>query len=247
MLVLRRRAAGLLLAGGIIGTGIAIDTPPGHAADTSLTVSPGRGSVDAQFTVTYRWPAARGRRHTSICVPDQVTFEWDGSPLGRAAATPAGSACVATLRTTPPQGALHGTDTYAISVTNDRSARATYTVTEGPAGTPSANPSSAAPDGLDPGADPQATDVAGEPSASAAPTAERAAGGSANLGAPGWLIAFGTVLFLVGAGMFGMIAWQSRRRRSDAEALRPLDTDAQSRALRGRTERRPAHRARRDG
>jgi hypothetical protein len=246
MLVLRRRAASLLLTGGIIGAGIAIGAPSGYGADTGLAVSPRQGSPDAQFAATYRWPATKGRRHSTVCAPGEITFEWDGSLLGRATPTQAGGTCVATLRATPPQRTYRGATTHAISVTSDRSARATYTVTERTAASPSADASPAVTDSTtDPAGDPAATDLAGAPAASAGPTAPTV-GQNANSGASFWLIAFGTTLFLAGVGMFGMIAWRARHPKPDAQAPRPSpDNQTQPRAPQGQTPRRAAHRARR--
>jgi hypothetical protein len=241
MLFLRRRAAGLLLTGGIVGAGIALGAPPGYGADTALAVSARQGSPDAQFAVTYRYPATKGRRHSTVCVPGEVTFEWDGSPLGRAAATQAGSTCVATLRATAPPRAYRGASTHTISVTDDRSARVTYTVVERPTGSPSADASPGVSDGsTDPADGAQATDLAGAPAASAGPTAPT---GDQNTGSglTFLLIAFGTTLFLAGVGLFGLIAWRARHPKPDAQAP-PPDTDTP--ASQGRTPRRAAHRAR---
>jgi hypothetical protein len=217
MRVLRRPAASLLLAAGIIGAGVAIGAPCGYAANnTSLAVSPGQGSQVAQFTVMYRWPSTKARKHSDAhaCTPDQITFEWDGSLLGRAASTLDGDTCVAALHAAPPPGVYHGASTHTISVTNDASAHATYTVIERPAGPPSARTSSAAPESTtDATVDPQVTGLAAVPAApsdAASPTTR------ADSGVTGWLIAFGVVLFLAGAGAFGAIAWRARHPRPDA-------------------------------
>src|SRR5258707_12438247 len=140
MRVPSRPVVGLLLVAGLIGAGVAVKAPSGYAArNTSLIVSPDQGSANTQFTVTYRWPSttAKKRPNTHACTPEQITFEWDGSPLGRATATSAGNACVAVLRAAPPPGTRQGGHT--ITVDTDSSVRATYTVTARPssAGTPS--------------------------------------------------------------------------------------------------------------
>src|SRR5262245_57529162 len=125
MRVLRRLIAGLLLATGVVGAGVAMDGGYGYAAGgTSLVVSPREGRPDAQFTATYRWLPDKGPRH--MCIPDQVTFEWDGSTLGSATSARAGNTCIATLHVAPPRRAYQGTSTHTISVTNG-SARAAYT------------------------------------------------------------------------------------------------------------------------
>jgi hypothetical protein len=224
---------------GIIGAGIASDAPCGYAANnTSLTVGPGQGGPAAQFTVMYRWPSTKPRKHSDAhaCIPDQITFEWDGSLLGRAASTLAGDTCIATLHAAPPPGAYHGASTHTISVTNDASTHATYTVIERPAGPPSAGTSSATPDSTtDPTVDPQVTGLAGVPAApsdAASPTALANGQQGAGSGLTGWLIAFGAVLFLAGAGTFGVIAWRTRHPSPDAEApWSPADTDTQPLSL----------------
>jgi hypothetical protein len=249
MRALCRPAAGLLLAAGIIGAGIAIDAPSGHSADnTSLSVSPGEGSPDAQFTAVYRWPSIKARKHSNACVPDQVTFEWDGAPLGRAASTRAGSACVAVLRAAPPPGAYHGTSGHTISVTGDASARASYTVTERPTSSPSAGTSSATPDSATESAvDPQPTGLAGVPAPPSDTDSPTTLGQQdANSGVTGWLIAFGALLFLAGAGTFGIIAWRTRHPKSAAAApWTPADADTQTLPLPDQATHRGAHRARR--
>jgi hypothetical protein len=234
MRVLRRPAAGPLLAAGIIGAGVAVGAPCGYAANnTSLAIGPGQGSPVAQFTVMYRWPSTKARKHSDAhaCMPDQVTFEWDGSLLGRAASTLDGDTCVAALRAAPPPGAYHGASVHTIRVANDASAHATYTVVERPAGPPSAGTSSAAPERTtDSAVDPQVTGVAGVPAPSdaASPTARADGQQGADSGVTGWLTAFGVVLFLAGAGAFGVIAWRTRHPGPDAEAPgSPADTDTQ--------------------
>jgi hypothetical protein len=239
MRALRRPAVGLLLAAGIVGAGIAINAPSGYAVDdTSLTVSPDQGGPDAQFTVVYRWPAANARKHSTAraCMPGQITFEWDGSSLGRAPATLAGGSCAATLRAAPPPGAYHGTAAHTISVTNDASARATYTVTERPAGTPSAGtPDSATDSAVDPPAILPATPPGAAGSTALADGQQGAGDGTA------WLIAIGVVLALTGAGVFGVVVWRTRHPKPDAEAPWLLaDDNTQPIAVRP-----AAHRARR--
>jgi hypothetical protein len=247
MRALRRPAAGLLLAAGIIGAGIAIDAPSGHAANnTSLAVSPGRGSPDAPFTVIYRWPSTNLRKRSGghACMPGQIAFEWDGSLLGRAASTPAGDGCVAVLQAAPPPGAYRGASAHTIGVTNDRSARATYTVIERATGAET----SATPDSTtDPPIDPQATGLAGVPATppgAASPTALAGGQQGGDGGVTGWLIAFGVLLFLAGAGTFGLVAWRARHPKPDADApWSPADTDTQSLSLRDRGAWRAVHRA----
>jgi hypothetical protein len=242
MRVLRRPAAGLLLAAGIIGAGVEVGAPCGYAANnTSLAVSPGQGGPVAQFTVMYRWPSTKARKHSDAhaCMPDQITFEWDGSLLGRAASTLDGDTCVAALHAAPPPGAYHGASAHTISVANDVSAHATYTVIERLAGPPSAGTSSAAPERTtDSAVDPQVTGLAGVPAVAsdgAGPTARADGQQGADSGVTGWLIAFGVVLFLAGAGAFGVIVWRTRHPRPDAEAPgspgSPADTDTQPLSL----------------
>jgi hypothetical protein len=253
--VLRRPTAGLLLAAGIIGAGIAIGAPSGYAVDNaSLAVSPSQGSPGAQFTVMYRWQSTsvRGRKHPSGCAPGQITFEWDGSPLGSAAATLAGNSCVAVLRVAPPPGVYHGASVHTISVASDPSARATYTVVDGPGSTPSAGTSSATPDDTATysAVDPQATAVAGvqtAPPDTASPTALADRGqDTGGGGIAGWLIAFGAVLFLTGAGTLGLSGWRARHPKPDAETPWSLaNGDTQQFSLPDRAARRAAHRARR--
>ncbi len=248
MRALRRPAAGLLLAAGIIGAGIAIDAPSGHAADnTSLTVSPGEGSPDAQFTAVYRWPSTKARKHANACVPGQITFAWDGALLGRAASTRAGNACVAVLQATPPPGAYHGTSGHTISVTDDASAQARYTITERPAGSPSAGTSATPDSATESAVDPQATGLAGVPAAPSDTDSPTTLGQQdASSGVTGWLIAFGVLLFLAGAGTFGVIAWRTRRPKSATEApWTPADTDTQPLPLPDQATHRGAHRAHR--
>jgi hypothetical protein len=256
MRALRRPSVGLLLVAGVIGAGIAIDAPPGYATnDTSLVVSPGVGGADAQFTVRYRSPTVRIRKHLAGCLLGQITFQWDGVLLGRAASTEVGGSCVATLNATPPPGAYQGASSHTLTVTNDASARATYTVTEGTDGT---QPSAGA---ADPGADPQPTEFVGVPAGppdgvgSTAVTGGQPGAGS---GVTGWLIAFGAVLVLTGGGALGFFLWRIRRPEPDAEGaypsrMEPSSTDAWSSKdmdntrvlpVRDRATRRAAHRAR---
>lgn len=232
------RAAGLLLAAGMIGAGIAIGAPSGYAAGSaSLTVSPGEGSPDARFTVTYRWPVTRGRKHVTGCLPGQVTVEWDGSVLGRAVSRPDGETCVAALEATPPRGS--GAGRHTVSVTRDASARATYLVT----GSPTEEPSAGTVDSTDPPVGPQVPDASGVPADAAAPAgtgtpeARQDSGG----GLMGWLISFGALLVVGGAGMFGFILWRSRRAGPEPA----WDMDTRPVAMRNRAARRPGHGAHR--
>jgi hypothetical protein len=241
MRAFRRPVAGLLLAAVIVGAGTVIDASSGYAAGgASLAVSPSEGSPQAQFTVTYRWPSTRARKHAAACVPDQITFKWDGALLGHAASTLARDSCVAALNATAPPG---GSDarTHTITVAEDASAHATYLVTGDPAGTPSAGAS----DSTDPPVDPQMTGAA-TPADAAGPTGlttEQQGGGS---GMMGWLIVFGALLVLAGVGMFGFIIWRTRRPEPDAQApWSPGDMDTQPIAVQDRAARRSAHRAHR--
>jgi hypothetical protein len=241
MRVLRCLAAGVLLAAGIIGAGIAIDVRSGYAAgNSSLVVSPGQGSPDAQFTATYRSPSARGRGHPNTCPTAQITFKWDGSPLGQAAPTRTGNTCVAALHAAPPPGVYRGTSSHTITVSNDASAHARYLVVVRQASTPSSGPPSATPTGTTESAvNPQSAGVAGTPpdTASSSPYAGSQA---ATSGMTMWVVAFGAVLFLAGAGMFGVITWRRRHPNLGTEAPRALaDTDTRPLPLRHR----PAHRA----
>lgn len=236
----KRVPAALLLIVGIVA-GIAIHAPAGYAEDNgNLTVSPGRGGPQAEFAVQYKT-----RKRSNACFPLQITFTWDGSPLGRATPTLTGRSCVATLQTAPPPGADSGTHT--ISAAEDPSARARYTLTGNPGGnssvpTPTAIPEDTATEAPVDSADPvdpasaQATAFAAPPGG---PTPTVSADGERDTGSGvvPWLIAFGVVLFLVGSGVFGL----SIRRAREPEA----DTDTQVLPLVNQTARRPAHRARR--
>jgi hypothetical protein len=240
MHAVRRPTLSLLLAGGVIAAGLAISPPPGYAAGgTSLAVSPGKGSPDTAFTVTYRWPSTRARKHATTCAPSQITFHWDGSVLGNVTSTLSGDSCVAALRATPPaDGADAGSHT--ITVTSDASARATYVVTGDPTGTPS-------PGASDPGPviDPQTPDNA-QPTDAASPaglTAPRQGGGDGMIGV---LSTFGVILLLAGAGILVFIFLRVRRPQTGAEAGWSSETQTQPYAVPNR-ESRPAaaHRARR--
>jgi hypothetical protein len=239
MHAVRRPTLSLLLAGGMIAAGLAISPSPGHAAGgTSLAVSPGKGSPDTAFTVTYRWPSARGRKHTTTCAPSQITFHWDRSVLGTVTSTLTGDSCVAALRATPPaEGADAGTHT--ITVTSDASARATYVVTGDPTGTP-------IPGASDPGPviDPQTPDA--QPTDAASPaglTAPRQGGGGD--GMIGVLSTFGVILLLAGAGILVFILLRTRRPQPGAEARWSSETQTQAFAVPNRESWRAAHRARR--
>jgi hypothetical protein len=243
--VLQRVSAALLLVVGIVA-GVAIHAPSGHAdTNGSLTVSPGRGGPQAEFAVLYRWPAVKMRKRSNACFPQQVTFTWDGSPLGRGTSTLAGRTCVATLRSAPPPGAYGGTSTHTISAADDPSARATYSVTGSPDGSsrdpaPTAVPEDTTIDGAvdsinpaDP-LNPQATAFAApsdRPTPAASADGERDPGS----GLVPWLIAFGAVLFLTGTGTLGLSVLRSRRPGPD--------TDTQPLPLANQAVRRPAHRA----
>lgn len=241
--VLQRVSAALLLVVGIVG-GIAMHAPSGHAeTNGSLTVSPGQGGPQAEFVVLYQWSSGKERKRSSAC-SRQITFTWDGSPLGSATSTLAGRTCVATLRSTPPPGADSGTHT--ISAAEDPSARARYTVTGNPAGnssdpTPTAVPedtTTAGPDdSINPAdtANPQATAVAALPGGHT-PTVSADGEKDPGSGLVPWLIAFGAVLFLTGTGTFGLVVRRAHRPESDSDT-RPLPLVSQA-------ARRPAHRAR---
>jgi hypothetical protein len=247
MRVPRRPVVGLLLVAGLIGAGVAVKAPSGYAArNTSLVVSPDQGSANTQLTVTYRWPSTTATRHpnTHTCTPEQITFEWDGSLLGTATATPTGNTCVAVLRTAPPPGTRQGAHT--ITVDTDSSLRATYTyaVTARPssAGTPSSatreSTTGAAIDPLATGSqDALATGsedaLAPEPyTTNQAGIADGRQGGD---GASAWYIALGVILFLAGTSAFGVIVWRTRHPKSDVEDTRTVP-------LRAPTTWRPAHR-----
>jgi hypothetical protein len=240
----QRVSAALLLVAGIVG-GVAIHAPAGHAGtNASLTVSPGRGGPQAEFAVRYEWFSGNGRKRWDACFSHQITFAWDGSPLGRVNPTLAGRTCVATLRSAPPPGTSGGTHT--ISAAEDPSVRATYTVTGNPGGdssdpTPTAVPEDAATDGavdsINPAdaANPQATALAARPGG---PTPTVSADGERDSGSGivPWLIAFGAVLFLTGTGTFGLVVRRTRQPEPDP--------DTQPLPLVDQAARRPAHRAR---
>jgi hypothetical protein len=218
--------------------GIAVNAPSGYAVnDSSLSVSPDQGGPDARFTVVYRWPAGNARKHSTArtCMPTQITFRWDSSSLGRAPSTLAEDGCAATLRVAAPAGAY---GTHTISVTNDESARASYEVTEHAAGTPSA----AIPGSADPAVDPPVpVMVPTTPSQAATAMANQQQGAG---GWAGWLIAFGLVLALAGAGMFGVMIWRTRHPKPDPdEPWSPEGFDTQQLPVHSRAVRPAAHRA----
>jgi hypothetical protein len=219
----RLLAAGMLLVGGAVGVGLAVDPGSGYAAgDTSLVVSPGSGRPDASFTTAYRWLASsRGRRRTNDCAFTQITFEWDGTVLGRATPTRSGSDCIATLRAVPPSGRYRATGTHTITVTRDSSVRAAYAIVQVQASQPPLSaPASPLPDPSDM-TNPLVPDDLGTSGNSATPAAAQAADSPnvQNTGMTVVLTGFGTVLFLVGAGALGFIVW--RRRQATAEMPLP--------------------------
>lgn len=238
MRVPRRPVVGLLLVAGLIGAGVAVEAPSGYAArNTSLVVSPDQGGANTQLTVTYQWPSTTARRHnTHACTPEQITFEWDGSLLGRATATSTGNACVAVLRASPPPGTRQGAHTITVDTDSSLRATYTYTVTARPSST--ATPSSATPDTTtDAAIDPLATGsqdaLAPVPdTTSQAGIADGRRGGD---GASAWYIALGVLLFLAGTSALGVIVWRMRRPKSDVEHTRTVP-------LRARPGWRPAHR-----
>jgi hypothetical protein len=240
MHAVRRPTLSLLAAAGVIAAGLAISPPPGYAAGgTSLAVSPGKGSADTPFTVTYRWPSTRARKHTTTCAPSQITFHWDGSVLGNVTSTLTGDSCVAALRAAPPAGGADA-GTHTITVTGDASARAAYVVTGDPTGTPVPGASDPGPiiDAQTPGAQP--TDAA----SAAALTAPRQGGGGD--GMIGVLSTFGVILLLAGAGILIVIVLRTRRSQPGAEARWSSETQTQPSAVPNRESRpAPAHRARR--
>jgi hypothetical protein len=238
MRALRRLAAVAILVTGTVGAGVAFDPPSGYAVgDLGLDVTPKSGAPDAHVTLTYRWPATRHGKHFVACTPSEVTFQWDGSVLGRAPATPAGDTCVAILDAVPP-AAARAAGTHAIGVTNDASARARYVLTDD---TPSAGPSDGTAGSVpDPGAsDPGVVPVPD----SAGPTAVTEGQGT-GMGISGWLIAFGLVLVAAGAATFAFIVRQIRHPKSDAVESWP-DTVTQPVPVRGLAARRPARGAHR--
>jgi hypothetical protein len=237
-------SAALLLVVGIVG-GIAIHAPSGHAeTNGSLTVSPGQGGPQTEFAALYRWSSGKERKRSNACLSRQITFTWDGSPLGLATSTLTGRTCVATLRSVPPPGA--GGGTHTIGAAEDPSARATYTVTGNPAGNSSDPSPTAVPedtttagpvDSINPAdaANPQVTALAAPPGGST-PTASADGERDPGSGLVPWLIAFGAVLFLTGTGAFGLVVRRARRPESDS--------DTQPLPLVSQVARRPAHRAR---
>jgi hypothetical protein len=217
------RALRLVVVTLLVAAGFAIGAPSAYADDNArLGLSPNHGSPDAPFTATLRWQAVKHGK-TRQCAPDQITFEWDGSVLGSAPSVPAGDSCIATLSATPPAGTYQGVSAHVISVSGARGVRVRYTVVPGPA---AARGTSRAPSAASPEATPDSTETAtaeAETNSPAAPaaaaTAKPAAGeqrpDSGLTGLTGLIVAFGTVLFLAGAGTFGLIAWRARRARSE--------------------------------
>jgi hypothetical protein len=218
------RAFRLLVVSLLVAAGIAIGAPSAHADNNaSLGVSPAHGSPDAQFTATLRWQPSKHDK-TPLCAPAQVTFEWDGSALGSAAAALAGDSCVATLRATPPAGTYQGVSTHVISVGGAQGVRARYTVVPAAAApaspqTPSAATPTATPDSTNTAtADVQVSSPA-EPGAAAntsgpaTPAAAAQTPDNGLTGLTGWIVALGALLFLAGAGAFGAIAWRAHRAK----------------------------------
>jgi hypothetical protein len=231
MRALRYLAAVAILVTGTVGAGVAFDPPSGYAVgDLGLDVTPGSGAPDAHVTVTYRWPATRHGKHFAACTPSEVTFQWDGSVLGRAPATPAADACVATLHAVPPTAARTA-GPHAIGVTKDASARAVYVVT---ADTPSADPSDGAAGSVP---DPAATDPGVVPVPDMASPTAASEGRGTGMGISGWLIAFGLVLVAAGAVAFAFIVRQIRHPKPDAVESWP-DTVTQPVPVRGLAARR---------
>ncbi|HEV7897352.1 MAG TPA: hypothetical protein VGP31_05860 [Planosporangium sp.] len=237
----------LVVAGLLVAAGIGIHALPAHAANEArLTVNPGRGNPDVQFTATYRFP-----KQTQGC--PSVPFQWDGrSEIGRVQSEANGDSCVATLHTTPPRGSYSGNSNHFISANsgNGQLAFTTYTVTAPPAQGPSSpttppgngtgpgpapGPGTPAPSAVVPGASGTATPGRTSSAAAAAAAAqvpgqaeampgsdpgsgaETGAGGQAagkdGTSSTGWLIVAGIVLFLIGAGAFGVMVWRARRSK----------------------------------
>jgi hypothetical protein len=225
------RALRLVVVSLLVAAGITVGAPAGYAArDASLTLSPAQGSPDASFTVTYRYSSSADKKGHG-CV-SAVTFRWDSKGLGPAASVPAGDSCVATLQAAPPPGTYRRISTHTISVGGDGlpGAHASYTVIPGPPAstrTPSAGAHVPTPGSTDTATvDPQLTSLA-EPAA-ANPSNPAAGDRTASkdlTGFPGWIVALGTLLFLAGAGAFGVIAWRARRPKPEADA--DPDTDAE--------------------
>jgi hypothetical protein len=237
----------LVVAGLLVAAGIGMDAVPGYAAnDSKLTVSPGHGSPDAEFTATYEYPRAKAAKGDCGA---PTTFQWDGSVLGSARpGPPTGNSCVATLTTTPPAGSARRA--HFISATNGsgKPAIATYTITAPPAPAPSSGattpgapaPAPAASTTTGAAASPAVT-ASASPTAAAAPqvtdqslpSTESGVTGPAEVagqeasakggGFPtGWLIALGAVLLLCGAAVFAAIMRQSRRGVvADADGVDP--------------------------
>ncbi|GAA1805813.1 hypothetical protein GCM10009835_25980 [Planosporangium flavigriseum] len=206
----------------LVTAGIAVGAPAAYADNEArLGVSPGHGGPDAEFTVTARWQAD-GHGRNRQCRPDQITFQWDNSTLGSAAAVPAGDACVATLRATPPAGTYQGVSTHFISASGVRGARVAYRVVAGAVATP-ANPEPSSGPTAEP--TPESTETATAEAQADSPTAAAAVPGNstapaaarnADSGLTGLIIGLGALLFLAGAAALGAMVWRSRRGKSEA-------------------------------
>jgi hypothetical protein len=168
----------LVIAGLLVAAGVGIDALPGYAAPTGLTVSPGQGSPDTEFTATFRYSSQVSNNQCGSDIP----FGWDGSTLGHAKSVADGDSCVATLRKTPPPGSHAGNHTISVKISTGGGnngkfvyeTKTTYTVTAGPAPIPPAgeNP---------PGAHASSTAAAAAASGSASPgRSKSAAPGAAN-------------------------------------------------------------------
>jgi hypothetical protein len=214
MRAFRRIATAVLVVTGTLGAGTALGAPDGYAANgTELQVSPDTGAADSHLTVTYRWPAARHGRHVVGCVPTTVTFTWDGTTLGRAAATTAGDSCTATLGAVPPDGA-QTTGTHTIGVASDASVRVTFTVTDGASAEPGTDPSDGVPD---PEVEPQTVGPDGITGSLRDPGALPTDGAGGHGGGTGVLIALGVLLVAAGMGTFGYVVWRLRQDDLDIE------------------------------
>lgn len=225
------RALRLVVVGLLVAAGITIGVPFAYAdSNASLGVSPAHGSPDGQFTAILRWqPPKHGK--TPQCLPDQVTFEWDGAVLGRTASVLVGDSCLATLRATPPTGAYQGVSNHIIGVNGARDLHARYTVVAGSPATPGGSqpPAAAAatPESTSTAATDAQTNNPTDPAATssglvpAAPAVGAQPPGNSLSWVPGGIVALGTVLFLAGAGAFGVIVWRTRRAKA-AAATEPL-------------------------
>jgi hypothetical protein len=247
MPALRRSAVGLLLAAGLVGAGITIKAPSSSAArNASLVVSPAQGGATTQLTVTYRWPSTttRQRGNPRSCTPDHITFEWDGSPLGRAAAATAGNSCVAVLRVAPPPGTRPGSHT--ITVDADPSVRARYTVAARPTSAGTTSTAAAPESTAAAAADPQATGSQDALASAPDPTGQTGVASGRNDEDhewSAWYIAAGVILFLGGAAAFGTVVWRTRRTKAEADDVRlPAIGDTRPLPLRTRTAYQPTHR-----